>query len=123
MDNQPVDENENFNYAFTKACRTFPGLMGHKTKEDFQSNICHLKEHLLRSIDLRLDLPENRLLRQGRNNEPALCIALGMDAKMVELRFKAIQNFEKELRIVGKTHILHSIRHLINGIEVKNGPE
>jgi hypothetical protein len=55
-----------------------------------------------------------------RNNEPALCVALGMDAEMVDLRFKAIQNLETELGIVGKTPIMHSIFLLINNIEVHN---
>ena len=112
--------NEHFNYAFKKARCMFPGLMEGKTEEGFQSKVHLLKKHLSRSIDLRLDRPENKSLLQGRENEPALCIALGMDAEMVDLRFKAIHNFEAELGIVGKAPIVYSILLLIELIEVQN---
>jgi hypothetical protein len=78
-----------------------------------------LKKHLRRNIEQRVDAVDPSLLE--RKNASGLCVALGMDERMVEQRFKAIANFEKELGIaVGKTPVVESIALLIRYLEVKN---
>jgi len=57
----------------------------------------------------------------NHENAAELCIALGMNEAVVRLRFKLIRNFATDLDIpVGKTHILHSIQHLIDTIYASN---
>ena len=56
-----------------------------------------------------------------QENAVELCIALGMDGDLVRLRFLVVRNFEEALDIpTGKTHIIHSIQHLIDTIHVDN---
>lgn len=53
-----------------------------------------------------------------------LCVALGMDSKVVNIRFQLIENLELVFPSLKthKTPILHSIHHLINTLHVVNNP-
>lgn len=56
-----------------------------------------------------------------KENASNLCIAVGMNEAAVRLRFKLIENLEKEFPfLTRKTSILHSIRHVIDTIHVFN---
>lgn len=49
------------------------------------------------------------------------CIAVGMNEEVVHLRFKLMENIEKDLDfLIDKSHILHSIQHIIDTIHIND---
>ena len=64
--------------------------------------------------------PEERRRLHMRGHEAELCVALGMNQKLVEIKFRAHAAFEKETGIQIKTPVLCMIKHLIENIDNEN---
>lgn len=122
----PSPEDMEFQQTLQNAVLFFPGLISvewrplHRKLGPSPSNA--VKIELIEKINGRMDVMDEggrqRLMK--RENAEELCLVLGMNKTIVEVKFKATRKFEEELGFKGKMPILDSIFHLVETINVDN---
>ena len=115
-DNETASKRNNLSLAFDQAFQLLQSLLEGKSLEDFKS-VSALKKFLRDMVeDVLLEEPHLR----ERKNGPALFLRMGMDKPLVEKRFSALMQFEKELGIVGKLSFVDTIDSIIENIASTN---
>ena len=102
--------------AFDRALHWFPNLLNGMNRSYYRT-LQRLKKDLREKLrDILLHDPSLR----ERINGPRLFLKLGMGKKMVEDRFKALIDIEKELGIFGKSSFVDTVDLFVEYIEVRN---
>jgi len=111
--------------GFVEWCKKYESPRYSQTHEGIRLALHHKLSNSLHKLCSKTDKNEKELAQAEElmkvENAEELCIALGMDEDLVRLRFRVVHNLGKALDIpTGKTHILHSIQHLVDTIHVNN---
>lgn len=118
------NESETVTHQYERAQRFFPSLDLHPDtiRNTFDGTHGGLEGYLLNHIQTTLremnDATREDLLK--RKNANKLCLALGMDEEIVQIKFEANRKFVELTGIDFKAPILDSIHHLIHDLGYDN---